>query len=62
MQYLKFLFLGVFYMNLKHLKIPVFISLVLIAVMFILQTAGKLNGIFGNSDFMCNAVCFFSIL
>ena len=30
--------------------------------MFILQTAGKLNGIFGNSDFMCNAVCFFSIL
>lgn len=49
-------------MKLKHLKIPVFISLVLIAVMFILQTAGKLNGIFGNSDFMCNAVCFFSIL
>ena len=46
----------------KHLKIPVFISLVLLAVMFILQTAGKLNGIFGNSDFMCNAVCFFSIL
>ena len=62
MQYLKFLFLGVFYMKLKHLKIPVFISLVLLAVMFILQTAGKLNGIFGNSDFMCNAVCFFSIL
>lgn len=49
-------------MKLKHLKIPVFISLVLLAVMFILQTAGKLNGIFGNSDFMCNAVCFFSIL
>ncbi len=49
-------------MNLKHLKIPVFISLVLLAVMFILQTAGKLNGIFGNSDFMCNAVCFFSLL
>lgn len=62
MQYLKFLFLGVFYMKLKHLKIPVFISLVLLAVMFILQTAGKLNGIFGNSDFMCNAVCFFSLL
>lgn len=49
-------------MKLKHLKIPVFISLVLLAVMFILQTAGKLNGIFGNSDFMCNAVCFFSLL
>lgn len=49
-------------MKLKHLKIPVFISLVLLAVMFILQTVGKLNGIFGNSDFMCNAVCFFSIL
>lgn len=49
-------------MKLKHLKIPVFISLVLLAVMFILQTACKLNGIFGNSDFMCNAVCFFSIL